>query len=171
MKKKTLYSIVCAAAMALTISITACGGSDDGAFASTPEAESQAEANAGNGEDAAGAGDEEYFVTLEEAFAEPEVQTEFDTMLASMEKDGMSLSYEVSGNKFIIVYRFTDDPVVLSDDITEVLENGIANQSSAFKDMASVFDEALEQEGVCTVTVRYLDNEGNVLVEGTYAAE
>lgn len=123
-------------------------------------------------EEEAGVGDDaEYYASLEEAFAEPEVKTTIDQMLAPMQGDGMSLTYEVSENNFIMIFQFTDNSITFSDEITEALETEIEKQADVFKEQAGVFDEAVGQKGVCTVTVRYLDSENNVLFEGTYAAD
>lgn len=185
MMKRTLKPILCAAVMALTLSITACGGSDSGSSSSASDSaavennagseevnndEADAEAEADAAEEA-NAGDDENFESLEAAFAEPEVKSVFDAMLSSMQEDGMVMTYEVTANNFTIVYQFTDDSVTYSDEIAEALETEMANQESVFKEMAGVFDDALEQEGVCTVTVRYLDYEDTVMFEGTYAAD
>lgn len=189
MKKRTLKPIVCAAVMALTLSITACGGSDGGASSSTSDSatvedtegsaevnndESAEEADAAEETDAAeeaNAGDDEYFETLEEAFADPDVKAAMDEEFNSMDLDGMEFSYEVTGNEFIANYKVLDTVIEDPDDFAEQMEPVMDSLGGVFSMIPEAFDEAIGKEGATSVTVRFLDANDTLLIERSYKAE
>lgn len=191
MKRRTLKFIACASVMALMLSITACGGSDDGASTSNtnvadtqdtadvtksetedltePEVEEVAEPEVEDEGEAAG--DDESYATLEEAFSEPEVKAAMEESLAGMDMDGMEISFDVVGNEFIVSYKVLDTVIDDPDDFAAQMEPVMEQLDSVFSMMAEVFDELLEEEGATTVTVRYLDANDTLLVEHSYNAQ
>lgn len=202
MKRRTLKFIACAAVMALTLSVTACGGSDNSSNSNTsvaentkdvkedvsaPEADEEKEEEVNKAEeeetkapeaeeeteDEAGSESEdgEYFETLEEAFADPEVKAAWDEELGSMDMDGMELSYEVTGNDFIVNYKVLDTVIDNPDDFAEQMEPVMEQLGSIFSLVAEVFDEAIGKEGATTVVVRFLDASDTLLIEHSYKAE
>lgn len=210
MKRKTLKFLACAAVMALTLSVTACGGSDDSnntlnvedtadALEDTaePEAEVEEEEEVFEDEDVAEdeteevpeeeeevsedddiAEDEteeegdvsEKAQTLEEFFNDPTLKDVYDRMLEAMSDDELSLSYEVSGNDFVMIFTITDSDYV-TDEVADGLVEALETQGDQFKAQAAQFDSILEGNGTCTVTVRYTDPDGNVMAEKTYTAD
>lgn len=187
MKRKSLKFIACAAVMALTLSVTACGGSDKGASSSSADDSAAVEDTANtedvaddtddtdaaeevNTADDADAGDE-YFSTLEEAFEDPEVKAAMDEQLGSMDMDGMEFSYEVTGNDFIVNYKVTDTVIDDPDDFAEQMEPVMDQLGSIFSAVAEMFDEGIGQEGAVTVIVRFLDANDTLLIERSYKAE
>ena len=196
MKKKSLKFMACAAVMALTLSVTACGGSDNGSSSATTadsttsdsttldsatvedtqdsaevnndEADTAEEANVA---DDANAADDEYFDTLEEAFADPEVKAAMDEELGSMDLDGMEFSYEVTGNDFIVIYKAIDTVIEDPDDFAEQMEPVMDQLGDLFSMVAQMFDEGIGQEGAVTVIVRFLDANDTLLIERSYKAE
>ena len=201
MKRRTLKFMACAATMALILSVTACGGSDDGADTSNtnvegtqntevvtksevveiaePEVEEDAEDVADDAEDEAedvaedeaDGADDEYFETLEEAFAVPEVKAAMDEQLGSMDIEGMEFSYEVTGNDFIVTYKVLDTVIDNPDDFAEQMEPVMEQLDVIFSLVAEMFDEALGKEGATTVVVRFLDSADTLLIEHSYKAE
>ena len=196
MKRKSLKFIACAAVMALTLSVTACGGSGNGASSSTSDAatvEDTAdtadvtddadvadEANVSDDADAADeaaaaddatAGDDENFETLEEAFANPEVKAAMDEQMGSMNMDGMEISYEVTGNDFIVTYKVIDTVIDDPDDFAEQMDPVMDQLKTIFSAVAETFDEAIGKEGATSVVVRYLDADDTLLIERSYKAE
>ena len=201
MKRKTLKFMACAVVMALTLSVTACGGSDDGAKNDTVNveedaADSQEEENtepevedttgaedtsgtetedaADTGSDAADetdAGDDEYFETLEEAFADPEVKAAMDEQFGSMDMDGMEFSYEVKGNDFIAIYKVLDTVIDDPDDFAEQMEPVMDQLGAVFSLIPEAFDEAIGKEGATSVVVRFLDANDTLLIERSYKAQ
>ena len=183
MKKRTLKSIVCAVVMMLVLSITACGGSKDGASSSASSTSDSTtvedtkgsaeveEADVANEE--ADAGDEEGYATLEEALSDPELKEEFEAGLDldSSQEEGMSISYEVSGNEFIYVLKI-EDPSLFADDMAEQLQAALDSEEAAsiYQLSAEMFDYIIEQEGACTVKVHYLDPDGNIIAEKSFKA-
>ena len=190
MKRKTLKFVACAAMMALTLSVTACGGSDSGSSSSTsdstkvedtagtedttePEAEPETKAEDEAGTDATEESDSgEGYATLEEALADPEMKEEFEAQfLEASQDDGMSLSYEVSGNEFTYLLKI-EDPSLMGDDMAEQLQEALDSEEAAsiYQPIAQVLDYVIEQEGACTVTIHYLDPDGNIMAEKSFKA-
>lgn len=122
-------------------------------------------------EDDADAEEETEYASLEEAFADPEVKAEMDDMIASMEEEGMLVSYEVTGNDFVVIYQFTDITVDDVDGLSEAMSEAMGQLEDMFVELAEMFDEALGEEGASTITVRCLDAADSVLFEGTYSAQ
>lgn len=199
MKRRTLKFIVCAAVMALTLSVTACGGgSDDSkstpavedtntqADVSAPEAdeEKEEEVNTAEEEETKAPEEEEEteaeeeeeeeassdIGTLEELFNDPTLKDMYDSMLEAMSEDGISLSYEVSGNDFVMIFTITDSDY-LTDEMADGLAEALETQGDQFKTQAAQFDSILEGNGTCTVTIRYTDPDGNVMAEKTFTAD
>ena len=201
MKRRTLKFIVCAAVMALTLSVTACGGSDDSSNSNTsvaentkdvkedvsaPEAdeEKEEEVNTAEEEETKAPEEEEEteaeeeeeeeassdIGTLEELFNDPTLKDMYDSMLEAMSEDGISLSYEVSGNDFVMIFTITDSDY-LTDEMADGLAEALETQGDQFKTQAAQFDSILEGNGTCTVTIRYTDPDGNVMAEKTFTAD
>lgn len=198
MRRKTLKAIACAAAMVLALSVTACGDSGDTSTTTvapvveTPaqtekkvevpqaddndeaEAEVDDETDAEEDVEAENEGDAEEeaeYASLEEAFADPEVKAEMDDMISSMEEDGMLVSYEVTGNDFVVIYQFTDITVDDVDGLAESMSEAMGQLEDMFVELAEMFDEVLGEEGASTITVRCLDAADSVLFEDTYSAQ
>lgn len=122
-------------------------------------------------EDDADAEEEATYASLEEAFADPEVKDTMDDLISSMEEEGMLVSYEVSGNDFVVVYQFTDITVDDVDGLSESMAEAMGQLEDMFVELAEMFDEELGEEGACTITVRCLDAVDSVLFENTYSAQ
>lgn len=218
MKRRTLKFMACATVMALTLSVAACGGSDDTEVTVDAEdvvdtevtddvedvvdtakadelenevSETEDETDAVGGaeeadepedevsetEDETDAVDEaeeekafEDYETLEEFFNDPTLKDVYDRMLEAMSDDELSLSYEVSGNDFVMIFTITDSDYV-TDEVADGLVEALETQGDQFKAQAAQFDSILEGNGTCTVTVRYTDPDGNVMAEKTYTAD
>lgn len=194
MKLKTLKMIACAAIAALTLSVTACGGSDDAAKTAdsaevevednaedeaeaapevedeeeaAPEVEDEVEAalEAEDEADTTAAG-----TTLEDYFSDPTVMSLMEQQYAALSEQGMEASIDVKGNDFTVIIKITDGSMI--DDTTgDQLSAGMDAMESQLVDSAKQFDEAVGEEGACTVTMRYLDPDGNVLAEKTCSAK
>lgn len=199
MKRRTLKFIACAAVMALTLSVTACGGSDNSSNSNTsvaentkdvkedvsaPEADEEKEeevntaeeeeTKAPEAEEETEEEEEESSLadaqTLEDYFTDPTLKDMYDSMLEAMSEDGISLSYEVSGNDFVMIFTITDSDY-LTDEMADGLAEALETQGDQFKTQAAQFDSILEGNGTCTVTIRYTDPDGNVMAEKTFTAD
>lgn len=135
MKKRTFKSIVCAAVLALALSITACGGK----------------------------------TTLEQYYNEN--KETLDAVWNSMGEDGMEVAVDVTGNEFAVTIKITNSDYVI-DGMGELLDAAVDAQADMFKEQAGQFDEALGfDKGTCTVKMRYLDPDGNVMSEKSFKAD
>lgn len=136
MKKRTVKTIVCAALMAVALSVTACGSNK----------------------------------TLEDYMnSAPEEMKELEDQMATAAADGMSISVDVKGNEFTYVYTF-EDAALLTDEVRENITSGLEASASLFEMMAQQLDEAIEQKNAVTLTVKYVDPDGNVIGEQSYKA-
>lgn len=188
MKLKTLKLIACAAIAALTLSVTACGGSDDAAKTADSaevetvdnvEDEEEAAPEVEDEEEAAPEVEDETEdeadtavtgTTLEEYFSDPTVMSLMEQQYAALSDQGMEASIDVKGNDFTVIIKITDGSMI--DDTTgDQLSAGMDAMESQLVDSAKQFDEAVGEEGACTVTMRYLDPDGNVLAEKTCSAK
>ena len=207
MKRKTLKFFACAAIMAMTLSVTACGGSDKedkGTEVSTQEenegtdtADDTKEDDAADdanddmagdaNDDAAGDANDDTAddanddaaddanadaagITLEELFSDPAAKSTFDSLVSSLESNGMSVSVNATGNELIMEVKI-EDSSLMADNVTESLASALDAQSSAFQTQVKALDSAVGEEGACTFTVRYVDPDGNVLTEKSFKAE
>lgn len=140
------------------------------AAAEKAEAEMEAEEEAETEEDV-DAGDEEYFASLEEAFADPTVKAAMDEQLGSMDMEGMEFSYEVTGNDFIVIYKVLNTVIDDPDDFAGQMDPVMDQLGTLFSAVAEMFDEGIGQPGATTVTVRFLDADDKLLIERSYKAE
>lgn len=178
MKRRTLKFAACAAITALMLSLTACGGKDAAKTEEPAPAveEAEPEAPAEDADVEAPAVEEEADTstaasgTLEELFSDPATKEALDQQFAAMTQDGMSLSSEVKGNEFTLIFKFEDSSVIY-DGIESDLETGMSTMASTFQASAQQFDSAIGAEGACTVTIRYTDPDDNVLAEQSFKAE
>ena len=191
MKRKTLKFFACAAIMAMTLSVTACGGSDKedkGTEVSTQEenegtdtADDTKEDDAADdaNDDMAGDANDDAAddanadaagITLEELFSDPAAKSTFDSLVSSLESNGMSVSVNATGNELIMEVKI-EDSSLMADNVTESLASALDAQSSAFQTQVKALDSAVGEEGACTFTVRYVDPDGNVLTEKSFKAE
>lgn len=201
MKRKSLKFIACAAIMAMTLSVTACGGSDDAAPAAETEetteaadveaeveeepaedteAEADAETEAADeveeetAEEADEAGTDAADasdVTVESLMNDPAVKEQYEEAFASYEEQGMTVAVEATGNELIMSLTITDSSLI-QDGAAEQLETGLDAVASSFETLAGSLDQAVGADaGTCTYTVRYLDTDGSVLVERSFTAK
>ena len=199
MKRKSLKFIACAAIMAMTLSVTACGGSDDTAApvtetedtadtetetapeadaetdaAAEPEADAEAEPEAeATPEEDAAAEDESATAdgqTLEEIFNDPATKEQYDAAFEAMAQEGMEVSVEATGNELAVIIKITDSSMVV-DGMAEALEEALDQQAATFEAQVEQFDTAVGTPGACTVTMRYLDPDDNVIAEKSFKAQ
>lgn len=184
MKRRAVKAILCAALMALTLSMTACGGSDDAAKGADTAAEEEAEAPAPEEEkeeEAAEAPEAEEPEEEEEAEATgdtledylnstPGAMEAIEEQIAGAGEEGLSVKAEVKGNDF--TFNFTvEDASLLTDDAPAQLEAGLDATASIFEQMAGQMDEVIGQKGTVQFVIRYLDPDGNVLAERGFKAQ
>ncbi|MBD5488825.1 MAG: DUF4854 domain-containing protein [Lachnospiraceae bacterium] len=195
MKIRTVKLVACAAIMALTLSMTACGGDDAAATAGTetevadtdesaevePETEEETEpeteepaddAEAEEVEDEADdadAADEGDYTTLEDYYNDPTVSAALKSAFDAMAGDGMSADCEVSGNEFTVIIKIEDSSMIV-DGMGEALSAALDAQADTFKAQVKQFDDVIGQDGACTVVMRYTDPDDNVLAEKAFTA-
>ena len=100
---------------------------------------------------------------------DPSVKPVLDSMFESIAEEGMSASLEVKGNEFTVIIKIEDSSMVV-EGLAEALDAALEAQADTFKEQVKEFDEVVEQEGACTVIMRYTDPDDNVLAEKAFTA-
>lgn len=198
MKRKTVKSLFCAALMALTLSMTACGGSGNVTKEESPaeetapvkeeapeeeetpieeeeatveeEAPEEEEAEAEGETPAEEAGSEQ--MTLEEyMLTDPTAEQQLKDQAAAQANEQMDMDIEVKGNDIICVATFKDS-VELPDDVSEQLSAGMDAVEPALSAIAGMLDDEIGAEkGTVAYVIRYCASDGTVLAEGSFRAE
>lgn len=188
MKRKSVKSLLGAALVALTLSMTACGGSDDGAAsqAAVVEAETPAEEEVSDGEEASAeeeASPEEASVeeeapaeeeasgaaTLEDYLAgDAETAKQLEEQAQTMGNENMDMAIEVNGNDLVYVATLKQE-VENPDDLASSIEEAVGPTYSA---LAGMMDGVIGAEkGTVSFGIRYCAPDGTVIAESSFRAE
>lgn len=145
MKKRTVKALICATLMAISLSATACGGSDDGAKgadAATEEAapaeeeasaeeeapaeeETPAEGEAPAEEEAPAEVESGSQKTLEDFIKDdPTAEQQLQEQAAAQGDDEVDMSIEIKGNDVVCVATFKEG-IELPDGTADVLNEGM----------------------------------------------
>lgn len=108
--------------------------------------------------------------TVEDYYNEPEVKAAFEEEISAAAGQGLSINIEAKGNDFIMIYQYDSD-LILADDVADQLDAALESTAAVFEEEAKVFDTAIGQKGACTVIVKYLDADGNLLTEKSFKAQ
>ena len=199
MKRRTLKFAACAAIMALTLSVTACGKDDaaetTGTTATEDVAETETEddvdvetdveddteteapeeddadveAEADVEDDADADADAGDYTTLEDYYNDPAVQDALKSAFAALADEGMTADCDVKGNEFTVIIKIEDSSMIV-DGLAEALDAALDAQGDTFKAQVKQFDDVIGQDGACTVVMRYTDPDDNVLAEKSFTA-
>ncbi len=179
MKRRSLKFIACAAIMAMSLSVTACGGSDDAAPAAETEAaddaaETETPAEDATGDDAAEAETETEAEdeaepeteetedegadtaaatgeTVESLLNDPAVKAQYEEKFAEYEEQGMTVSVSAKGNELMMSLTFKDASQV-TDEVGEQLQAALDDDAmaSVFSGLAGALDSSVGGEaGTC----------------------
>lgn len=180
MKRRTVKALVCATLMAISLSATACGGSDDAAKSADAATEEAASA-----EEEAPAAEEEAPAAEEEAPAEEEASSagttledylkgdaaaekELEEQAKSMGSDEMDMAIEVNGNDLVYVATLKE-AIEDGDALAETVNEQVGPTFSA---LAGMMDEVVGAEkGTVSFGIRYCNPDGSVLAEASFRAE
>lgn len=183
MKSKAVKSLVCAALMAMALSMTACGDSkadvkgeavmteeeapadeETPAEDETPaEEETPAEDEVSDDASTGGRTLEDY---LNEA---PDEKKQLEDQIAAQAQEGVSIAIDVKGNDFTYIYTI-EDASQITDEMKQSISEGLDTMAAAFEMIAKTMDAAIGEEGAVTVNVRYQDADGNVIEEKGFKA-
>lgn len=175
MKRKTVKSLLCVALMALTLSMTACGGSDDGDknTAATQEAAPAEEAPV---EEEAPAEEEtpaEEEVSSDEATLEDylkgdaETEKQLEEQAQAMGNENVDMAIEVNGNDLVYIATLKEE---IED--PDALVDAVEQMGSVFSALAGAMDEVIGLEkGTVSFGIRYCQPDGTVIAESNFRAE
>lgn len=153
MKRRTVKALVCATLMAISLSATACGGSDDAAKSADAATEEAAPA-----EEEAPAAEEEV----------PAAEKELEEQAKSMGSDEMDMAIEVNGNDLVYVATLKE-AIEDGDALAETVNEQVGPTFSA---LAGMMDEVVGAEkGTVSFGIRYCNPDGSVLAEASFRAE
>ncbi|MGN0278478.1 MAG: DUF4854 domain-containing protein [Lachnospiraceae bacterium] len=185
MKKRFVKVFACMAVTAMMLSVTACGSKE--AAAETAEAveetateeteaevEEEVEAEAEEVEEATEEVAEEAATTdattLEDYYNDPTVKAAMDAAFASFAEDGMSAAVEMKENTMTAIIKIEDESYIV-DGIGDMLQAALEENAATFEEQAAEFDEVIGESGACTVVMRYVDPQDNVLAEKAFTAK
>lgn len=186
MKRRFVKVFACMAVTAMMLSVTACGSKE--AAAETAEAveetateeteaevEEEVEAEAEEVEEATEEVAEEAAATtdattLEDYYNDPTVKAAMDAAFASFAEDGMSAAVEMKGNTMTAIIKIEDESYLV-DGLGDMLQAALEENAATFEEQATEFDEVIGESGACTVVMRYVDPQDNVLAEKAFTAK
>ena len=186
MKRRFVKVFACMAVTAIMLSVTACGSTE--AAAETAEAveetatveteaevEEEVEAEAEGVEEATEEVAEEAAAatdatTLEYYYNDPAVKAAMEAKLADIAEEGMSASLEVKENTMTAIIKIEDESYIV-DGIGDLLSVALDEEAATFEELPATFDEVIGESGACTVIMRYVDPQDNVLAEKAYTAK
>ena len=108
--------------------------------------------------------------TVEKYYNDPWVRALYEEQIRAAEEFGLSITIEAKGNDFIMTYKYNED-IVLPDDVGEQLEAGLEEAAFLFEMQAAEIDDEIGRAGACTIIIRYLDSNDNVLAERAFKAD
>ncbi len=185
MKSRTVKALLCATLMALTLSMTACGGSNDAAQGAdtaaeevsteeetaSVEEETPAEEETASVEEEAPAEEEASSTgaTLEEYLkGDAEAEKQLEEQAQSMGNDQMDMAIEVNGNDLVYVATLKE-AIEDGDALAETVNEQVG---PTFSSLAGMMDEVVGAEkGTVSFGIRYCNPDGSVLAEATFRAE
>lgn len=186
MKRRFVKVFACMAVTAMMLSVTACGSKE--AAAETAEAveetateeteaevEEEVEAEAEEVEEATEEVAEEAAATtdattLEDYYNDPTVKAAMDAAFASFAEDGMSAAVEMKENTMTAIIKIEDESYLV-DGLGDMLQAALEENAATFEEQAAEFDEVIGESGACTVVMRYVDPQDNVLAEKAFTAK
>lgn len=155
MKRRFVKVFVCMAVVAMMLSVTACGSGE--VAAETTEAVAEAAATTDT-------------TTLEDYYNDPTVKAAMEAEFANLAEDGMSASVEVKDNTMTAIIKIKDESYIV-DGIGELLLEALDEEAATFEELAATFDEVIGEGGACTIVMRYVDPQDNVLAEKAFTAK
>lgn len=108
------------------------------------------------------------FSTMEEYVNSELVQSQLESMMSSMEGQGMKMAIKGDGNKLIYTYTYED--IEKDDSIVEALKSGLESEADTFKSVASSLGLAVDVENP-VVVVEYIDMNGQMIYSQEFTAE
>lgn len=188
MKRQTVKAYLCVALTALTLSMTACGGSSDGDKGTAVTQKAEAAVEEATAEEMAPVEEEtpaeKETPVEEETPAEEEVSSDGATLedylkgdaetakqleeqAQSMGNENVDMAIEVNGNDLVYVATLKQE---IEDG--DALVDAVEQMGSVFSALAGMMDEAIDAEkGTVSFGIRYCQPDGTVIAESEFRAE
>lgn len=165
MRKKVLKLAACTLVLAMALSLGAC--SSDSKDKDSDKKTTVEDKNTDNNDtdDSSSSGK---FETMDEYVASDQVQSEMETLKASLEGQGMSIDMRGEGNKLIYSYKY--DTLVKEEGMEETLESEAAKQESTFIQTAKLMKTVVSVDNP-TVVIEYIDANGEMIFTKEYPAD
>lgn len=180
MKKNLLRVMACVLAVALALSLAACGSkpeSSSAAPASSVAASSEAvsstpasSAPESKADSSAAAPAEGKYASIQEFLEDPQVSSQLETMMSAL-GDDMDIDVSADGDKLVYTFKFSQEIEDL-DATKAAMEEQMKDDSfaSTFKGIAASLTDAIEVENP-SVVVTYLAMDGTEIYSQEYFAE
>lgn len=116
--------------------------------------------------------DEYTYSSIDEYVSSEEFQSAIESLMSSLESQGMKMDITGEDNKLIYTYTYTT--ITVDDDtretMVESLESGLASQSSQFTSLAASLSDIVDVKDP-VVQIKYIDAEGTLIYEAEFTAE
>ncbi len=168
MRKKVLKLAACTLVLAMALSLGACSADSKDKDDKKTTADDRKTNNDTDDNDADDSSTSGKFETMDEYVASEQVQSEMETLKASLEGQGMSIDMRGEGNKLIYSYKY--DTLVKQDGMAETLESEAAKKESTFVQTAKLMKTVVSVDNP-TVVIEYIDANGEMIFTKEYPAD
>lgn len=189
MKKNLLRLLAGTMAVAMVLSLAACGGDDKkssssesgaGSSSQTSSVAEESSSEDSSAEDSSAESSEAAapasgkFASIQEFLDDPTVKGQLDSMIESLTAGDDSMAVDVKGDGNKLVYTFTFVGEEFGEDeisvMSAALEEAMSNQRSTFENIASSLSQAIEVEDP-KVVVTYATEDGTEIYSEEFSAK
>lgn len=163
MKKKGLFKLAaCTLVLAMALSLGACSSdSKDKDSNSSKKTETEKKDNTTDNNSGK-------FASMDEYVASDEVQSQMDTLKASVEGQGMTVEVKGEGSKLIYTYYLED--IENQEGMAEAMEAEAERQASTFVSTAKMLKTVVDVDNP-VVVIEYIDKNGEMIFTKEYASD
>lgn len=182
MKKNLSRLLAALLAMAMLLTLTACGGKDSeggSSQASSQVVSSEPESSASTAEDGgsstasdAALANGEKYADIQAFLDDPTVKSQIDSMVEAMASSGgMNITVTAEGSKLVYTFTFDEFPEGTDmDSIAAQLEEGMADVSATFETIAEQLKSVVDEANP-TVVVSYNAANGDTIYSKEFSAQ
>ena len=170
--KKRVMALLLAASLAAT-AFAGCGSSKDTGKSNDTKAktESQSEEKDTSKDATSGKTDDGKYFDVDAYLADETIKSQLDKVLSSTEE---GLNMEILSEKDTLIYKYTFDEQVITDDVDgdavkASLEKSLAQQDATMQNVANSLTSYIDQDPI-KVRVEYVDADGTTLCKKEYTS-
>lgn len=163
MKKKFVKVVACATMLAMVLSFSGCGKSDDSKTDSDKKTEQGSTSNNKTSDD-----NSDKAKSIEEYVNSDEVQAALEQIRNTMTDGSMTIDIRAEGNKMVYSYQYAELEAV--EGMEDTLKQGIQQESATFQETANAIKDEVDVDEAYLV-IEYLDKNGTVICSEEFKAE